>query len=97
MCSLVTLKVSCAEFWGETMQTLTKPKSVPRYVELAERAMAELFHFDLWRMAKVHRDRLICAALDAEMLPGNPECNIEAAVWDEWRLMKFERANRRRL
>lgn len=74
---------------------------IPWYVEIAEATMRDIHELDLWRMHSYHRNRLILAALDAEIagearVPQDwvTQSFIEAAVDGEWRRIKIERQER---
>lgn len=72
---------------------LSRPKKVPRYVEVAESAMRGLFGLDLWRdVSRRNRIQLLITACDAETeddpLPEDVEVNIEFAVYDKWHAIR---------
>lgn len=73
-----------------------RPASVPRYVQVAETTMREMFGLDLWRLAARDRNRLLVAACDAEIIgePADADSWVEVAVWDLWKDMQRERKKR---
>lgn len=76
---------------------MTRPATVPRYVEIAESVMWELAAKDIWQLSPRDRSRLILAALDAETsgTPEEAEGMIGIAVWDMWRSIRQERKRQR--
>ncbi len=77
---------------------MARPATVPRYVEVAEETLEELFGLDLWGDVVGDRDRsrVLVAACDAETAgdpaPEDAEAYVAFAVYDEWRDIREERA-----
>ena len=65
---------------------MSRPATIPRYVQIAEDTMLDLFGVDLWAMRAEDRNAVIVAACDADQ-DGRPEDGdsyVGAAVYEHW-------------